>query len=114
MKLRRVQPQVIAVAQSCCRCAVEFRSAERVCLCPTCKQERRPTREGGNVGLSPRERQVVSLVAQAKANKEIANALNLSEGTVKEYLHTIFRKVGVRNRTELALRATSRQPEMAA
>src|SRR6185436_10051576 len=53
--------------------------------------------------LSNRERQVVNLVKQAKANKEIAYELRLTEGTIKEYLFTIFKKVGVRNRTELAL-----------
>jgi DNA-binding NarL/FixJ family response regulator len=44
------------------------------------------------------------LLREAKANKEIAAELRLTEGTVKEYLHHIFRKLGVRNRTELALR----------
>jgi two-component system nitrate/nitrite response regulator NarP len=42
-------------------------------------------------------------VYQAKSNKEIASDLHLAEGTIKEYLHTIFRKLGVKNRTELAL-----------
>jgi DNA-binding CsgD family transcriptional regulator len=53
--------------------------------------------------LSRREREVVNLVRQAKANKEIAYELSLTEGTIKEYLFTIFKKVGVKNRTELAL-----------
>ena len=57
--------------------------------------------------LSLRERQVVSLVRQAKANKEIAYELRLTEGTIKEYLFTIFKKLGVKNRTELALWATT-------
>jgi two-component system nitrate/nitrite response regulator NarL len=54
--------------------------------------------------LSCREAQVVALVRQAKANKEIAYELSLTEGTVKEYLARIYRKLQVRNRTELALR----------
>jgi DNA-binding NarL/FixJ family response regulator len=54
--------------------------------------------------LSFREKQVVALIRQAKANKEIAYELCLSEGTVKEYLNRIFKKLQVRNRTELALR----------
>ena len=57
----------------------------------------------GRRDLSRRERQVVDLVKQAKANKEIAYELCLTEGTIKEYLFTIFKKVGVKNRTELAL-----------
>jgi len=56
--------------------------------------------------LSLRERQVVNLIRQAKANKEIAYELRLTEGTIKEYLFIIFKKVGVKNRTELALWAT--------
>jgi two-component system nitrate/nitrite response regulator NarP len=57
--------------------------------------------------LSFRERQIVMLVREAKANKEIAAELCLTEGTIKEYLHHVFRKLGVKNRTELALRRDS-------
>ena len=53
--------------------------------------------------LSFREKQVVELVAQAKLNKEIAHELHLTEGTIKEYLNRIFRKLGKTNRTELAV-----------
>ncbi|MBZ5584954.1 MAG: LuxR C-terminal-related transcriptional regulator [Acidobacteriia bacterium] len=53
--------------------------------------------------LSSRERQVVALIQQAKSNKEIAYELSLTVGTVKEYIYHIFRKIGVSNRTELAL-----------
>ena len=48
----------------------------------------------------------MELIRQAKTNKEIAYALCLTEGTVKEYLYRIFRKLAVTNRTELALRRT--------
>jgi DNA-binding NarL/FixJ family response regulator len=57
---------------------------------------------------------VVKLIAQAKLNKEIAYELHLTEGTVKEYLNRIFRKLGVSNRTALAVWATQHpvpQPE---
>jgi DNA-binding NarL/FixJ family response regulator len=53
--------------------------------------------------LAFREKQIVGLVCQAKLNKEIAFDLHLTEGTVKEYLNRIFRKVNVKNRTELAI-----------
>jgi two-component system nitrate/nitrite response regulator NarL len=46
---------------------------------------------------------VVTLVSQAKLNKEIAHELHLTEGTIKEYLNRIFRKLGMSNRTELAV-----------
>lgn len=56
-----------------------------------------------NCGLSFRERQVIGLAAQGKPNAAIAIALGLSAGTVKEYMHRIFRKLSVTSRTELAV-----------
>ena len=53
--------------------------------------------------LSPREVRVVRLVAEGKANKEIAAVLNLSEGSVKQYLHVAMKKLRFSNRTELAV-----------
>ena len=53
--------------------------------------------------LAPRERDVLFHLAQAKSNKEIARALNLTEGTVKAYVVNIFHKLDVSDRTEAAL-----------
>jgi DNA-binding NarL/FixJ family response regulator len=53
----------------------------------------------------------VDLVRQAKPNKEIAYQLHLSEGTVKEYLNRIFKKLRVSNRTELAVWAMTHRAE---
>ncbi len=83
--------------RSCCRCGREFQSRSRELVCTACRKPK-VSRE-----LSFRERQIVELVRQAKANKEIAYELHLSEGTVKEYLNRIFRKLEVRSRTELAI-----------
>jgi two-component system nitrate/nitrite response regulator NarP len=55
--------------------------------------------------LSNRERSLVALVAKGMRNREIAAKLGVTEGTVKVYLHAIFDKLGVANRTELAIRA---------
>ena len=49
------------------------------------------------------------MICRAKLNKEIAYELHLTEGTVKEYLNRIFRKVGASNRTELAVWAITNQ-----
>jgi DNA-binding NarL/FixJ family response regulator len=49
-------------------------------------------------GLSRREQQLVGLVGLGLTNKEIAARLNLSERTVKNHLHRIFRKAGVHDR----------------
>lgn len=54
-------------------------------------------------GLSERERRIVEFVGEGRRNKEIAAALGTTEGTIKIYLHRIFDKCGVKNRTELAI-----------
>ncbi len=51
------------------------------------------------LALPPRQREVLSLLAEGRSNKEIARRLNLAEGTVKVHLAGLFRKLGVRNRT---------------
>lgn len=50
--------------------------------------------------LSPRERQVLALVAEGKENKQIARRLDVSEATVKTYLKSVFERLGVRTRAE--------------
>ncbi len=56
---------------------------------------------GGHVAdtLSEREREVLSLIAKGKANKEVATELSLSESTVKTHVSNIFSKLGVNDRT---------------
>jgi DNA-binding NarL/FixJ family response regulator len=65
--------------------------------------------------LTPREEQVVALVAEGLGNRQIANELNLSQHTIKKYLVRIFEKLGVSTRVELVLYAVnngdSRQDE---
>ena len=55
--------------------------------------------------LSPREEDVLRHVAMGLRNAEIADRLSISEETVKTHLNRIFRKLGVRDRVELALHA---------
>ena len=88
---------LIPALRSCCRCGREFQSHSRELVCGDCRKPKI------NRQLSFREKQIVDLVRQAKANKEIAFELHLSEGTVKEYLNRIFRKLEVKSRTELAI-----------
>ena len=52
--------------------------------------------------LTEREREVMLLVVDGLSNKEVARRLNISEGTVKVFLHSIYQKVSVNNRTALA------------
>jgi two-component system, NarL family, nitrate/nitrite response regulator NarL len=58
-------------------------------------------------GLSPREREVASLVARGLSNKEVARQLGLSNGTVKIHLHRVFQKLGAKSRYRLIVATTS-------
>lgn len=60
---------------------------------------------GGRPSLAPRERELIRCVRKGLRNREIASELGVTVGTVKVYLHTIFEKLGVGSRTELAIRA---------
>ena len=59
--------------------------------------------------LTPRERQITLFVARGMTNREIAAQFSISENTLRNQLHNIFRKVEVHNRLELVLCAISRQ-----
>ena len=52
--------------------------------------------------LTQKEREVARHVAHGLRNREIAEKLDTTEGTVKVYLHNIYTKLGISNRTELA------------
>lgn len=60
--------------------------------------------EGLPEPLSKRELAVLKLVSDGLSNREIGNKLGLSEGTVKNYVTSILQKIGVRDRTQAALR----------
>lgn len=55
--------------------------------------------------LTAREQDILALLAEGRANRDIAQALFLSEKTVKAHLAAIFRKLGVTNRTQAAMMA---------
>lgn len=54
-------------------------------------------------GLTDREREVLAMVAEGLANKLIAQRLGISEKTVKTHLTSVFRQIGVTDRTQAAL-----------
>jgi len=62
------------------------------------REELRPERE-----LTPREREVLSMVAEGLPNKLIARRLDISEKTVKSHLTRVFERIGVTDRTQAAL-----------
>jgi DNA-binding NarL/FixJ family response regulator len=56
-----------------------------------------------NPPLTPREQDVLAYLTVGKTNREIASGLDISVGTVKTHLSSIYWKLGVSNRTEAAL-----------
>ena len=68
----------------------------------TPRAEKRPARNSGRV-LTPRETEIVQMVAQGLRNRNIGERLSISEGTVKIHLHNIYEKVKVNGRLELVL-----------
>ena len=53
--------------------------------------------------LSPRERQVLKLIAKGENNREIARSLYITEKTVKNYVSQILNRLGLRDRTQVAI-----------
>lgn len=53
--------------------------------------------------LSARQREIVNLIASGKTNREIADTLGITESTVKNHVHVLFAKLGVTNRTKVAM-----------
>ncbi len=63
------------------------------------------SRSGTSYGLSDREQQVLECIADGLNNREIAERLYLSEGTVKNYISSIYSKMDVRDRIQAAKKA---------
>ena len=57
--------------------------------------------------LTKRQREVLSLIARGRSNKEIARALDIAEATTKIHMAALLRALGVRNRTEAAFKAAN-------
>ncbi len=74
------------------------------------EQGQRRGKEGqSDVDLSPREREVLELVRQGATNREIADQLFISVGTVKNHIHNILEKLHLKNRTQIAAYARMRK-----
>ena len=59
--------------------------------------------EAESLGLTEREYELCALVAEGLSNREVAEQLFLSEGTVRNYLTTVLEKLSLRDRTQLAV-----------
>jgi len=65
----------------------------------------------GNTKPNQREQRVIELVAQGLKNKEVATEIGTTEHVIKNYLRTIYDKLGLWNRVELALWYEARRHE---
>lgn len=72
---------------------------DAVAPAPSPRLARRPPTETG-VPLSPREREILALVAEGLGNKLVASRLGISEHTVKTHISSIFAKLGADTRAE--------------
>ncbi len=67
----------------------------------------RPQRGDQSEVLTPRQKEVLALLAEGKSNKAIATELGLSPGTVKVHMTRIFKSLGVSNRTEAVIASSA-------
>jgi DNA-binding NarL/FixJ family response regulator len=67
--------------------------------------------ERPNVELTPREAEVLALLRQGLANKQIARSLGISQATVKAHLTSVFQRIGVTDRVQAAVWAERRAAE---
>lgn len=64
-----------------------------------------PQVDGNATPLSPREREVLALVASGSTNREVAAALHLSPHTIKDLTSSLYKKLGAKNRADAVRRA---------
>jgi len=86
-----------------------FAERARVELLATGERAPKRTVENSN-DLTPQEAQISQLVGQGATNREIAAQLFVSQATVEYHLHKVFRKLGVKSRTQLARRVLEERP----
>jgi len=65
------------------------------------RQAAAPAAREAKTSFTDREREAVELLMQGMSNRQIANALGITEGTVKKHLNHVFRKLGVHSRALL-------------
>ncbi|WP_370246467.1 response regulator transcription factor [Nocardioides sp.] len=70
---------------------------------PVVPVDARPSIPGADVGLTPREAEIVALIVAGMSNREIGDALTLSINSVKTYIRSAYRKMGVERRTQAVL-----------
>jgi DNA-binding NarL/FixJ family response regulator len=101
--LRQASPQQIAVALGAAALGLSILDPT---LAPALPPRREDTSPGLPEQLTPREIDVLKLMAEGLPNKSIASRLGISEHTVKFHVNAILGKLGVQSRTEAVVQAT--------
>ena len=83
--------------------------AQRILKAFVSQAHRRATLSGAQAEISPREMEVLELASQGASNKEIADRLFVSVGTVKNHIHNILEKLHLKNRAQIAAYARMRK-----
>lgn len=78
------------------------------CVFPEVNRLAQGTGEPEMQSLTAREQEIFTRIAQGLSNKEIARALSVSEGTIKNHVSNILSKLGVRDRTQAVIKYRSR------
>ena len=83
------------------KAAIEYMASGRTVMPAGWQRAIAPSQQQ-RVGLSPRHREILALIARGHHNGEIANELELSPNTVKFHIRALYSRLGVRNRVEAA------------
>jgi two-component system response regulator DesR len=83
------------------RAAIAYMTTGRTVM-PSGWQQAVASHSSRGLGLSPRHRQILALIAEGRRNEEIAEDLRLSPNTIKFHVRALYSRLGVRNRVEAA------------
>jgi DNA-binding NarL/FixJ family response regulator len=87
----------------------QFRQMSAAAPGPAAARMEAPSRAPAEEALNERETRILELLAQGRSNKQIAGAVFLAEGTVKNYVSRIMQKLHASSRLELAMRVATRR-----
>ncbi|MCG8367358.1 MAG: response regulator transcription factor, partial [Pseudanabaenales cyanobacterium] len=105
--LKNTPPEdFIQIVQTTHKGYMQFGPSLRQKLCQQLKPPARPKKPGNPKGVTPREQEVLQLIAEGASNREIARILKITEKTVKNHVSNILNRVDLRDRTQLAVWAT--------